>query len=778
MQTCGLSGFGLRRIALCALAAGLAVSISTSPAPAQEAGKAQMVKPAEGAALSWVITRHHPAGDDPAKYPPSIALKNPFPPLGQAVGDEARVRPLFWKGQDGRFNVRVDIDAGTSLYGTGQVAGPLLRNGRRTVLWNHDAYGYTEDFPSLYQSHPWVLAVRADGSAFGIYADTTWRTEIDLTGEERSSEASGSIIFRGEGASYPVWVIEGATPQDVVKGLASLVGTMPMPPLWAIGYHQCRFSYYPEARVREIAQNFRDRKIPADVIWMDIDYMDQFKVFSFNKEYFPDPKKLNEDLGKMGFSNIWMINPGIKDEKGFWVNDQLDERDFAVKTAAGEVYRGEVWPGWCNFPDYTRPDVRTWWQGLYKDFMANAIDGVWNDMNEPAIFNVRSKTMPEDNRHMGGAWDYGGVLPAGPHLQYHNVYGLLMAKGTFDGIQKANPDKRPFVLTRAGHMGSHRYAATWTGDNSATWADVENSVTMAANMGLSGTPFVGPDIGGFNGNGDAAMFARWMGVGALLPFSRGHTGKGNIDKEPWAFGPEVEHVSRLALERRYRLMPYLYTLFREASVTGLPVLRPVFFADPKDPALRSEDDAFLLGADLLVVPKLTPAGDRRPVLPKGIWNEFMLVDEGHMPDLPRLYARGGSIIPVGPVIQHTGEKPLDPLTLIVSLDETGSAIGTLYEDAGDGFGYQRGDYLLTTYVARTEKVDGGDRVRIEIASTEGKKLRFPAPRQLRVMLVKDGWYYAGSGTDGQPLTFLLSKMTPIRFNTEPAKAPRSAAVEP
>lgn len=735
---------------------------------AQEAGRGQRVA-LEVPNATWATTRFHPASDNPEKYPPSIALARPGDVKFAGPVDNAVVQPQFWKAADGRFCVRVDIGAGTSLYGTGEIAGPLLRNGRKTVAWNTDAYGYTDENPSLYQSHPWVLAVRADGTAFGVLADTTWRVEIDLTGADKSSQAEGSIVFRGEGASFPVWIIEGKTPQDVVKGLASLIGPMPMPPKWAIGYHQCRYSYYPEARVREIAQNFRDRKIPADVIWMDIDYMDQFKVFSFNKEYFPDPRKLNEDLGKMGFSNIWMINPGIKDERGFWVNDQLDEKDFAVKTATGEVYRGEVWPGWCNFPDYTRPDVRRWWQGLYKDFMANGIDGVWNDMNEPAIFNVKSKTMPEDNRHAGGAWDYGGTLPAGPHLQYHNVYGLLMAKGTFDGILAARPEKRPFVLTRAGYIGSQRYAATWTGDNSAEWDDLEASVSMAANLGLSGAPFIGPDIGGFNGNGDGKLFARWMGIGSLLPFSRGHTGKGNIDKEPWSFGSEVEHTCKLALERRYRLLPYLYTLFQEASTSGLPVLRPVFFADPVDPALRSEDDAFLLGSDLLVVPRVTPERDRTPVLPKGIWNEVMLVDEGHHPDLPRLFVRGGSIVPAGPVIQWTGEKPLDPLTLYVSLDANGSATGTLYEDAGDGFGYTKGEFLKTTYTATTE----GDRVKIQIAHAEGKMPR-PA-REMRVVILKDGWYYTGAGTDGPALQLVLQKLTPVKFNTEAARPPKSAA---
>ncbi len=748
-------------------------------AGAQSPGVGELVTPKlpEGAAFGGGIARFHGPGLDVRSFATSVALRWPTDVKATGkVDGSVKVQPLFWTDADGRHAVKVNLEAGTSLYGTGEIAGPLLRNGRKTVAWNTDAYGYTEANESLYQSHPWVLAVRADGTAFGVLADTTWRVEMDLTGEPTGESESGrpgpggSIVFRGEGAAYPVYIIDRASPQEVMKGLAELVGTMPLPPKWAVGYHQCRYSYYPEARVREIAQGFRDRKIPADVIWMDIDYMDQFKVFSFNKEYFPDPKKLNADLDKLGFSNIWMINPGVKDEPGFWVNDQGDAKKVWVTSASGETYRGEVWPGWCNFPDYTRPDVRDWWRGLYKDFMAQGVDGVWNDMNEPAVFNVKSKTMPEDNVHLGGKWDYGGELPKGPHLKYHNVYGTLMAKGTFDGILQANPDKRPFVLTRAGHMGSHRYAATWTGDNNATWEDVENSISMAANLGLSGAPFIGPDIGGFNGNGPqgkdaddtrrvrAQHFARWMGIGSLLPFSRGHTGKGNIDKEPWSFGAETEQTSRLALERRYRLMPYLYTLFHEASTTGMPVLRPTFFADPKDAALRSEDDSFLLGDGLLVVAQPTPEADRASVKPKGIWNPVLLVNEGLHPDLPRLLVRGGHIVPAGPIMQWTGEKPLDPLTLLVSLDEQGQAQGTLYEDAGDGFEYQRGDYLITKYTAKRT----GTQVKVEVAGTEGNRAK--TPRQVQVMILDGGQYWTGTVTDGQSLTIDTTRVKPQAWN--------------
>jgi alpha-glucosidase len=760
---------------LAALASMMSLLAIAAGAFAQAAGDGLMVSGTTG------IARFVEKGVDPARFAPSLALAHPVQVKGEVPGDGSfKARPLFWTSEDGRHCVRIDIDAGTSLYGTGEIAGPLLRNGRKTVCWNTDAYGYTEANPSLYQSHPWVLAVRKDGSAFGVLADTTWRCEIDLTGADKGKDAAGSIVFRGEGGggaagAYPVYVIDRASPQEVVEGLATLIGTIPMPPLWALGYHQCRYSYNPESRVREIARGFRDRHIPCDVIWFDIDYMDGYRVFTFDKSQFPDPKKLNSDLDAMGFHRIWMIDPGVKAEPGYSVYDQLVAKDLFVKTAKGGMYKGEVWPGWCAFPDFTRPETRQWWSGLYKDFMAQGVSGVWNDMNEPAVFNVKSKTMPEDNQHGGGAWEGadGAVLPPGPHLEYHNVYGMLMAKGTFDGIQAASPNTRPFVLTRAGYIGSQRYAATWTGDNSANWTDLENSVSMIENLGLSGQPFCGPDIGGFNGNGppkqEAQLFARWMGVGAMLPFCRGHTAKGNINKEPWAFGPEVEQACRLALQRRYVLLPYYYTLFWESHKTGTPVVRPLFFADPKDPALRSEDDAFLVGSDLLVVPQLTPDRDRTPVMPRGIWNEFQVVNEGHHPDLPRLYVRGGAIIPLAPLREHTElyqpprpNTAAPPLTIVVSLDEAGSAYGKLYEDDNDGFGYQRGDYFEQVYTARTEN----NQVIVEMGSKEGN--RFHDQRVMYIiLLLKDGWYTKVQAMDGVSATIPLKGITPLKFPDEP-----------
>lgn len=720
---------------LCVPGAALALGLLASLAPAQVVSES----------IGDGMVRFHADAEARDNRLPSMALEQPREAEGDAPAGFP-VEVVFGREGD-RWTASIGIEAGTSLYGTGEVAGPLRRNGRVVETWNTDAYGYQDDDPSLYTAHPWVLAVRADGSAFGVLCDTTYRCEIDLT---------DGIVFRAVGREQPVIVVERDTPLAVCEALGELTGTITMPPKWAIGYHQCRYSYDPASRVMEVANEFRARDIPADVIWMDIDYMDGYRVFTFDSADFPSPSDLNQQLAEIGFNNVWMIDPGVKDEDGYSIHDSGEALDVWVKRAdKTTTYTGEVWPGVCVFPDYTNAAVREWWAGLYDEFMAHGISGVWNDMNEPAVFNTPTKTMPEDNWHRADE-EFGGP---GTHARFHNVYGMLMVKATREGVMDANPDKRPFVLSRANFIGGHRYAATWTGDNSSNWYHIDVSIPMTLNLSLSGQPFCGPDIGGFAGNGDGEMFSRWIGFGALLPFSRGHTAKGNIDKEPWAFGEEVEATSRRALERRYRLIPFLYTLFEESSRTGAPISRPTFFADAADPALRSEDDSFLLGADLLVVAQMQPARDRVQVLPKPVdgvaWREFDFPSfdggrDSKDPDQPRLLARPGSIIPTGPVMEYVDEKPLNPLTLIVCLDADGRASGELYEDAGEGWDYLDGGYLRTVYEAERD----GRTLRLSVADAEGDMQRPERLVEVRVLLA-DGSEVRATGKDGDTLEIPL-----------------------
>ncbi len=626
-----------------------------------------------------------PAGYDPARTP-SLAFA--APPVGKGpLPTDWKLRPEFTL-HDGKAGASLAVPAGSSLYGTGEVTGPLRRNGRSITLWNTDNFGYNKaDGRRLYQSHPWVLGVRPDGTAFGVLFDTTWKAEL-RTDDDR-------ITLDSEGAPFRVAVVDRESPQAVVRALAELTGAMPLPPRWALGFHQCRYSYYPDSRVREIADGFRQRNLPCDVIWMDIHYMDGYRIFTFDPNRFPDPKSTNDYLHAKQFHSVWMIDPGVKAEPGYSVYDSGTAQHLWVQTKAGADFHGTVWPGTCVFPDFTMPATRQWWGGLYKDYLAKGVDGVWNDMNEPAVFDGPDASMPGDNVQRGG-----GDLPSGPHEMYHNVFGMLMTRSTREGVLKARPEKRPFVLTRSNYLGGQRYAATWTGDNQAEDKYLRQSIPMSINLGLSGQPLSGPDIGGYEGKGSPELYANWMAVGAFYPFSRAHASVDSPNREPWVFGPEIENVARTALQRRYRLMPYLYTLAQNASVHGDPIMQPVFFADPKDPDLRTEDVAFLFGPDLLVVPRWAES----PKLPKGVWRDVSLLDgkveqDGYQ---PALKIRGGAIVPLGKVVQSTAEESLDPLTLLVCLDDKGQAQGNLYEDEGDGFGYQQGRSTLTHFTASRE----------------------------------------------------------------------------
>ena len=672
-------------------------------------------------------------GDGIAKFVPKGFNLSQMPSFAlKAEPQEKGMLPSNWQlypimeKKKGHASAYLDVPQGTSLYGGGEVTGPLLRNGQSIKLWNTDSGAYSVDNGKrLYQSHPWVMGVRPDGTSFGILFDTPYKAKLTTTDER--------INFETESELFRIFVIDRESPQAVIKGLAELIGTMPMVPRWALGYQQCRFSYTPASRVIEVADTFRIKRIPCDVIWMDIDYMDGYRIFTFNPQTFPDPAALNRDLHIRGFHSAWMIDPGAKVDSTYFVYKSGTANDVWVKTAQGKEFHGDAWPGACAFPDFTQPKTVRWWADLYKDFLDKGVDGVWNDVNEPQISNTPTGTMPEDNKHLGG-----DKIPAGPHLKYHNVYGYLMVKASREGIMKARPQNRPFILTRSNFLGGQRFAATWTGDNASWESHMTMSVPMILTLGLSGQPFSGADVGGFLFNPDANLFGRWMALGAFYPFSRGHACAGTINKEPWAFGQKVEDVSRMALERRYVLLPYYYTLLHEASETGMPIMRPVFFADPKDTLLRAEEQAFLIGENLLVVPEWA----QNPALPKGIWRNLSLIPGDDKDSYQaKLKIRGGAIIPTGKIIQNTNEKSLDPLTLLVCLDEKGEAHGTLYWDEGDNWSFKDGNYSFQHFTAiRT----ADNKVQVKITQKKGKYITENNDMAI-VKIITDKGIYQASG---------------------------------
>lgn len=588
------------------------------------------------------------------------------------------------------------------FFGFGERTSMLDRRGRQMTNWTTDPgsrQGPTAD--PLYIAIPVFLSLRP-GLAYGLFFNTTWHSHFDM-GYSRDD------IWRMEtsGGELDYYVIYGPTPQDVSAGIGTLLGTMPLPPRWALGYHQCRWSYGSEETVRTITSEFRKRAIPCDVIHFDIAYMDGYRVFTWDNERFPDPPRLLADLRQQGFRAVTIIDPGVKVDPHYHVYQQGIEQSMFIRRANGEIFQGYVWPDDSVFSDYTRTDVRQWWGDLQQRLVEQGVSGIWNDMNEPPVFDQPfSQAVTKRTWHtIDLDAPQGAPDEATTHAEVHNMFGSEMAQASYEGLRRHLGNERPFVLTRSGFAGVQRWSACWMGDNSSVWEHLEMAMPQLMNMGLSGVSFVGVDIGGFAGNANPELFARWMQCGALTPFCRGHTTHFSRNHEPWAFSPQVEEICRTYLNLRYQLMPYIYTLFWQATQHGTPVMRPLLYHFPNDRATYQIHDQFLLGPFLMVAPVYHPGRTSRTVyLPAGVWYDWWtgehIVGEGHtilahapLETLP-LYVRAGAIIPSGPAVCYTDEQPLAPLTLDIY---PGDGEVTLYEDDGHTFAYEQGQYATTPY---------------------------------------------------------------------------------
>ena len=604
-------------------------------------------------------------------------------------------------------------EEGERYFGCGERTSGLEKTGSHQVFYNVDPpLGHTASFNNLYSSIPFTFSM-TNGKAHGLFFDNTHRVEFDLALEDEDRAYYGA-----EGGAIIYYVFCGPTPRDVVDRYTELTGRTPMPPMWSLGNQQCRYSYMNEEEVREVARGFRERDIPCDVIYLDIHYMDGFRVFTWNKERFPDPQRLISDLREQGFRVVTIVDPGVKVDENYSVYTDGREKDLYCKTHDGEEYHNAVWPGVCAFPDFTNPDTRRWWGENQSALTDEGVAGIWCDMNEPALF-IPKATMPDDVVHPGGR-----TGEAKWHAQIHNTYGSLMARAAREGLLALRPDERPFVITRAGYAGLQRHAMQWTGDNSSWWEHLWMSMPQLQNLALSGIAWAGVDIGGFAGDTNAELLARWTEFGVFQPFCRNHTMLETRHQEPWAFGDPCESVCRKMIKLRQRLLPYFYSLFDECHRTGAPILRPLLFEYPADETTYSADDEFLLGDALLIAPISRPGIEHRHVyLPEGTWFHYWSGErlEGpahiltHAPlGNPAIYVKANTPIPMGPDAAHTGEKPTDPLTLIVYPTE-GAEESTLYEDSGDGFGYEAGEYARR----RISCESSDNRITIRLGEREG-----------------------------------------------------------
>lgn len=584
---------------------------------------------------------------------------------------------------------------GESYYGLGDKPVKLNMRGRRFENWVTDSYAYNKGTDPIYKAIPFYVGLNQK-KAYGIFFDNTFRSFFDFAQERRNITS-----FWAQGGEMNYYFIYGPQMSDVVANYTDLTGKPhQLPPLWALGFHQCKWSYYPESKVKEITQKFRDLKIPCDAIYLDIDYMDGFRCFTWNKEYFPDPKRMVKELLDEGFKTVAIIDPGIKIDKDYKVFQEGLENDYFCKRADGPYMKGKVWPGECYFPDFTNPEVREWWSGLFKELIEDiGVKGVWNDMNEPAVMEVPNKTFPNDVRH-----DYDGNVCS--HRKAHNIYGMQMARATYQGLKKYAYPKRPFVITRAAYSGTQRYTSSWTGDNVANWEHLWIANIQAQRMAMSGFSFVGSDIGGFAEQPHGELFTRWIQLGVFHPFCRVHSSGDHGNQEPWAFDDEVTDIVRKFIELRYQLLPYLYTAFWQYADEGIPMLKPLMLYDQDDSHTHYRTDEFVFGDKILVCPILEAnAKGRRLYTPRGQWYNYwtdevviggkeMWVD-ADIDSIP-MFVKEGAVIPKFPVQQFVGEKQIEQVTLEVYYKE-GKEDSVFYDDAHDGYDYIKGRYSLRNF---------------------------------------------------------------------------------
>lgn len=620
------------------------------------------------------------------KAPFSVAF---YTKDGRLINEDVAGMGTSWIGD--QVTTYKQLQAGERFIGLGEKTGNLDRRGTGYVNWNNDSYGYGANEDPIYSSIPFYIGLH-DHLCYGIFLDNTFKADFNFGASNNRFSSFGA-----DGGEMNYYFISRNRVGDIITDYTVLTGRMSLPPLWSLGYQQNRYSYYPDTEVLRIAKTLREKKIPADGITLDIHYMEKYKLFTWDKKRFPDPVTMNKELESMGFKTTVIVDPGIKVEKDYPAYEDGKSKDIFIKYPDGHPYTAEVWPGWCNFPDFTSERGRSWWEDKVKFLAGTGVDGIWNDMNEIASWGNK---MP-----FNVLFDYDGA--GATTIGAHNVYALEMARASYEGAKKSFKE-RPFILTRAGYAGLQRYTAIWTGDNRSEDDHMIAGVRLLNSLGLSGVAFTGMDIGGFTGNPSIPLYARWIQIGAFTPYYRGHTAVNTKSAEPWTFGEEVTEIARNFIGLRYRLLPYIYSGFYSATQDGLPVMRSLaidYSFDDKIYDTRYQNE-YLFGPDILVMPFESKQQFGEAYFPEGIWYDLYTgaVQKGNQEKVLKLaynklpvFVKGSSIIPMQSLIQSTAQLPKDTLILNIYKGKTDNQY-TYYEDDGKSYGYQSGDYYKRDFV--------------------------------------------------------------------------------
>lgn len=617
----------------------------------------------------------------------------------------------------GKFDFYFELKKGLRCLALGERFSGLNVRGEKHTLISTDNPHHDESMDSMYKPIPF-LVVGSQNKFFGIFIDSAAPSRFDLDTE--LTEEGRIELFTRRG--FRVYVFGEATLPQLVATFTTLTGRAKLPPLWAIGHQQCRWSYPDEETVRELASEFRKRKIPCDTLVLDIDYMDEYRVFTTNKKAFPHFEKMIADLKKDNFKVVTIVDPGVKVDETYKHFADGKKQNYFCKTGEGEIFHGKVWPGDSAFPDFLNSETRKWWADSHRFYTDAGIAGIWNDMNEPAFFGTTKvlppnfSEMPEEHTEFCFHEAQDGVIP---HLEVRNLYGFLMTRSTHEGLLDARPKERPFILTRSGSTGIQRYAAVWLGDNKSWYEHLGKSIPMLLNVGLSGIPFAGVDIGGFWDDALPELVIRWYEVGIFYPFFRNHCSLSGRGQEAYAYAPNVEAIARKLIETRYRLLPYIRGLFWEHMRSGAPLMRPLMWHFPTDAVACDIDDQFMFGSDILVAPIVERAHEYRTVyFPEGNWYHFETNEkyEGGRPYVVNMplgtipaFVREGAVLPLADVMQHTGEYTTKKITFKIYGDK---ASGVFFEDDGISWDYEKGGYneyelVYTDGKFTANKVHGG-----------------------------------------------------------------------
>jgi alpha-glucosidase len=592
-----------------------------------------------------------------------------------------------WHGEACSQTTRFAAPSG--FFGLGEQATHLERSGRGYELWNNDPrgkYGFDQD--PLYTGIPTYLVLQEQACQLVFY-ENSYRSTFNFQKKDDHNHQAEAAF---EGGMLRYYWMTGSLRQ-VYERYSQLCGRAPLPPVWALGYHQSRWGYKSADEIRQVAAGFDEHQLPLSAIHLDIDYMDGYRVFSVDPVRFPDLAQLAEELDRQGVKLVTIIDPGVKRDEDYEVYQRGLEAGVFCRRKDNRVESGVVWPGWSAFPDFSDPAARDWWGKHYRRLLEAGVAGFWHDMNEPTSFTAwGDMSLPANTRHaMEGR--------GGDHREAHNLYGLLMNRAGYEALREQRPDRRPWILSRSGWAGMQRHAWSWTADVETSWPALQLTIATVLGLGLSGQPYCGPDIGGFGGDPPAELYLRWLQMAAFMPFCRTHSANGTARREPWAFDEPTTRIVRDFLDLRSRLMPYLYSLAWQASQTGAPIVRPLFWLDPGNPQLWEVEDCFLLGDSLLVAPVLEAEAQTRTVrLPAGNWYSFWDDERLKGPEeveLPAPLERIPLLVRAGSLLPMTQGGNLILQVYPPSQNDTGD--GILYSDAGEGYGPARIDQFSLSW---------------------------------------------------------------------------------